>query len=80
EPTRGIDVNAKAEIYQLMKTFVENGGSIILVSSELPEVIGCSNRILVMREGMITGILDEQEATEERIMMFASKEKADEEG
>lgn len=79
EPTRGIDVNAKAEIYQLMKAFVEKGGSIILVSSELPEVIGCSNRIMVMSEGKVTGFINEKEATEERIMMFASKEKDNEE-
>jgi len=79
EPTRGIDVNAKAEIYALMKEFVENGGSIILVSSELPEVIGCSNRIMVMREGQVTGFLNESEATEEAIMKFASKEMSREE-
>lgn len=74
EPTRGIDVGAKSEIYALMKEFVESGGSIILVSSELPEIIGCSNRIMVMREGVVTGFLDEAEATEERVMQFASKE------
>ena len=73
EPTRGIDVNAKAEIYELMKNFVEDGGSIILVSSELPEVLGCSNRIMVMREGYVTGFLDSVEATEENVMLFASK-------
>jgi ribose transport system ATP-binding protein len=56
-----------------MKEFVENGGSIILVSSELPEIIGCSNRIMVMREGVVTGFLDQDEATEERVMQFASK-------
>ncbi len=77
EPTRGIDVNAKSEIYELMKEFVEKGGSIILVSSELPEVIGCSNRIMVMREGVVSGFLDETEATEERVMSFASKETSD---
>lgn len=77
EPTRGIDVNAKSEIYELMKEYVENGGSIILVSSELPEVIGCSNRIMVMREGVVSGFLNESEATEERVMSFASKEAQD---
>ena len=56
-----------------MKEFVENGGSIILVSSELPEIIGCSNRIMVMREGVVTGFLEQDEATEERVMQFASK-------
>lgn len=74
EPTRGIDVNAKSEIYALMKAFVENGGSIILVSSELPEIIGCSNRIMVMREGQVTGFINEDEATEENVMRFASKD------
>lgn len=78
EPTRGIDVGAKSEIYALMKEFVENGGSIILVSSELPEIIGCSNRIMVMREGVVTGFLDEAEATQERVMQFASKETSQE--
>lgn len=72
EPTRGIDVNAKAEIYILMKEFVENGGSIIVVSSELPEVIGVSDRIMIMREGKISGILDAPEATEKEIMKYAS--------
>lgn len=79
EPTRGIDVNAKAEIYALMKEFVESGGSIILVSSELPEVIGCSNRIMIMREGRVTGFLDETDVTEEKIMKYASKEMSREE-
>ncbi|PXV86633.1 monosaccharide ABC transporter ATP-binding protein (CUT2 family) [Lachnotalea glycerini] len=72
EPTRGIDVNAKAEIYALMKKFVEDGGSIIVVSSELPEVIGVSNRIMIMREGKVSGILDAAEATEKDIMKYAS--------
>ena len=52
---------------------MKNGGSIILVSSELPEIIGCSNRIMVMREGVVTGFLEQDEATEERVMQFASK-------
>lgn len=72
EPTRGIDINAKAEIYALMKKFVENGGSIVMVSSELPEILGVSNRIMVMREGQVTKILDAQGATEKEIMQYAS--------
>lgn len=76
EPTRGIDVNAKAEIYALMKEFVEQGGSIIVVSSELPEVIGVSDRIMVMREGKVTGFISDKEATEQAIMKFASLENA----
>jgi ribose transport system ATP-binding protein len=72
EPTRGIDVNAKAEIYALMKEFVENGGSIIMVSSDLPEVLGVSHRIMVMSEGHVAGFVDENEATETSVMNLAS--------
>ena len=72
EPTRGIDVNAKAEIYALMKEFVENGGSIIMVSSELPEVLGVSNRIMVMRGGVVTKIMNAEGATEKEVMQYAS--------
>jgi len=72
EPTRGIDVNAKAEIYALMKEFVENGGSIIVVSSELPEVIGVSDRIMIMREGKVSGIIEGKEISEKNIMKLAS--------
>ncbi len=75
EPTRGIDVNAKAEIYGLMKEFVEKGGSIIMVSSELPEVLGVSDRVMVMREGHIAGFLDRDQATEQSIMKLASLSK-----
>lgn len=74
EPTRGIDVNAKSEIYALMKNFVENGGSIVMISSELPEILGVANRIMVMREGRITGIVDEKDAAEEKVMEMASVE------
>jgi ABC-type sugar transport system ATPase subunit len=72
EPTRGIDVNAKSEFYALMNAFVANGGCIVMVSSELPEVLGISDRILVMSEGVVTGELDFKEATEEKIMELAS--------
>jgi len=72
EPTRGIDVNAKAEIYALMKDFVEQGGSIIMVSSDLPEILGVSNRIMVVRGGEITQIMDSEGATEQKIMQYAS--------
>lgn len=72
EPTRGIDVNAKAEIYRLMKEFVESGGSIIMVSSDLPEILGVADRIMIMREGTVSGFLDINEASEERIMGLAS--------
>ena len=72
EPTRGIDVNAKAEIYLLMKQFVEEGGSIIMVSSELPEILGVSDRIMVMREGRVAGFIPGPGATEKDIMQLAS--------
>ncbi|WP_313585321.1 sugar ABC transporter ATP-binding protein, partial [Lacrimispora sp.] len=72
EPTRGIDVNAKAEIYNLMKEFVEAGGSIIMVSSDLPEILGVADRIMIMREGTVSGFIDTKEASEEKIMGLAS--------
>jgi ABC-type sugar transport system ATPase subunit len=72
EVTRGIDVNAKAEIYLLLNKFTENGGSVLMVSSELPELLGVCDRILVMREGHMAGELSREEATEEKIMRMAS--------
>ena len=72
EPTRGIDVNAKSEFYRLMSAFVEDGGCIIMVSSELPEVLGISDRILVMRDGKISGELSREDATEQAVMELAS--------
>lgn len=72
EPTRGIDVNARAEFYALMNQFVENGGCIIMISSEMPEVLGVSDRIIVMREGRISGELSYQEANEQEVIRLAS--------
>ena len=72
EPTRGIDVNAKAEIYALMNDFVNAGGSILMVSSELPEILGVAHRIIVMRKGELSGILSRDEATEEKVMHLAA--------
>ena len=72
EPTRGIDVNAKNEIYSLMLDFVSNGGSIVMVSSELPEILGISDRILVMSAGEAVAIIDRDEASEEKILSLAS--------
>ena len=73
EPTRGIDVGAKAEIYQLMSELASQGKCIIMVSSELPEVIGMSDRIVVMHEGKITGILDNgPDVTQEVLMRYAT--------
>ena len=73
EPTRGIDVGAKAEIYKLMHNLAEEGVSIIMISSELPEIINNSSRIAVMREGRLAGILDQSEAqaSQETIMSYA---------
>ena len=72
EPTRGIDVNAKAEFYALMNEFVESGGCIIMVSSELPEILGVADRVIVMREGRVSGELNKNEMSELNIMKLAS--------
>lgn len=72
EPTRGIDVGAKREIYQLMNELTERGMSIIMISSELPEVIGMSDNVAVVHEGNIAGILDKESLSEERIMTLAT--------
>ncbi|CKI39324.1 ribose import ATP-binding protein RbsA [Streptococcus pneumoniae] len=72
EPTRGVDVGAKREIYQLMNELAERGVPIIMVSSDLPEVIGVSDRIMVMHEGRISGELTRQEATQEKVMQLAT--------
>ncbi|ENG4064607.1 sugar ABC transporter ATP-binding protein [Escherichia coli] len=74
EPTRGIDVGAKLEIYELMNRLVAKGKSIIMISSELPEVLGMCDRIFVMRSGRITGELSAKEATQEKIMQYATLE------
>jgi D-xylose transport system ATP-binding protein len=71
EPTRGIDVGAKYEIYTIMQGLAEMGISIIMISSELPEILGMSDRILVMYEGKITGELLRSEATQEKIISYA---------
>lgn len=73
EPTRGIDVGAKSEIYALMERLAKEGKSIIMISSELPEVLRMSDRVIVMCEGRITGILDIAEANQEVIMQSATK-------
>ncbi|MHB8279599.1 MAG: sugar ABC transporter ATP-binding protein [Candidatus Humimicrobiaceae bacterium] len=73
EPTRGIDVGAKSEIYKLLNDLAGQGKSIIIISSELPEILRMSHRIIVMCEGSITGELSAAEATEERIMQYATK-------
>jgi ribose transport system ATP-binding protein len=73
EPTRGIDVGAKSEIYKLLNDLTRQGKSIIMISSELPEILRMSHRVVVMCEGRITGELDIAEATQEKIMRFATQ-------
>lgn len=73
EPTRGIDVGAKSEIYKLMNQLAEEGKSIIMISSEMPELLRMSDRVIVMCEGQITGELDISEATQEKVMTLATK-------
>ena len=73
EPTRGIDVGAKAEIYQLINNLAKHGMAIIVVSSELPEVIGISDRIVTFCEGELTGEFLQQDATQEKLLESATK-------
>ena len=72
EPTRGIDVGAKAEIYHLISELANRGVAVIMVSSELPEILGMSDRVMVMHEGRITGILNKEDADQETILSLAS--------
>ncbi len=71
EPTRGIDINAKAEIYKLMKSLAAQGMGIVMVSSELPEILAVSDRVLVMCEGELTASIPIEEATEAGILKYA---------
>ena len=75
EPTRGIDVGAKAEIHKLMTKLVQAGKAVIMISSEMPEVLGMSDRVLVMHEGDLVGELPREEADQEKILMLASGAK-----
>ena len=72
EPTRGIDVGAKSEIHRLMSALAKTGKAIIMVSSEMPEVLGMSDRVVVMHDGKVSGIVDRADATQERIMQLAT--------
>ncbi|MBD9652986.1 sugar ABC transporter ATP-binding protein (plasmid) [Ensifer sp. PDNC004] len=72
EPTRGIDVGAKAEIHRLVTELARNGVAVIMISSEMPEVLGMSDRIMVMHEGRVTGFLDRAEATQIKVMELAA--------
>jgi ribose transport system ATP-binding protein len=71
EPTRGIDVGAKVEVYHLMNALVQQGAGVIMISSELPEILGMSDRILVMRRGAITGEFRREDATQEKVLSKA---------
>ncbi len=71
EPTRGIDVGAKAEIYNLMRGLAKNGVAIIVISSDMEEILGLSDRLAVMREGQITGILEREDCSEKNVMKLA---------
>ena len=73
EPTRGIDIGAKSEIYDLLNQLAESGKSIIMISSELPEVLRMSHRVVVMTEGRVAGVLDAHEATQEAVMHLATQ-------
>ena len=72
EPTRGVDVGAKKEIYSIMNKLTEQGDAVIMVSSELPEVLGMSDRVIVIHEGKIGGILEKDQASQESIMALAT--------
>lgn len=72
EPTRGIDVGAKSEIHRLMSTLAQQGKAIIMVSSEMPEVLGMSDRVIVMHDGSVSGVVDRADATQEVILQLAT--------
>ena len=72
EPTRGVDIGAKKEIYNMINMLAEKGVAIIMVSSELPEILGMSDRVMVVREGQVRGILNKKEADQENIMILAT--------
>jgi inositol transport system ATP-binding protein len=73
EPTRGIDVGAKAEIHRLITELARQGVAVVMISSELPEVLGMSDRVMVMHEGRVTGLLGRQDATQVKVMELASR-------
>jgi len=71
EPTRGVDVGAKSEIYRLMEDLARRGAGIIMISSDLPEILNMSDRVLVVRAGQIAGELQRSAATQEAILQLA---------
>jgi inositol transport system ATP-binding protein len=72
EPTRGVDVGAKAEIHRLISTLAANGAAVIMISSEMPEILGMSDRVMVMRQGRVAGILDRRDANQLELMRLAA--------
>jgi rhamnose transport system ATP-binding protein len=76
EPTRGIDVGTKAEVHRLMSSLAADGVAVVMVSSELPEVLGMADRVLVMREGRIVDEISRDAATEETIMFAATGQRS----
>ncbi|MGM9531083.1 ATP-binding cassette domain-containing protein, partial [Intestinibacter sp.] len=72
EPTRGVDIGAKKEIYNIINELAAKGVAIIMVSSELPEVLGMSDRVMVVSEGKITGIINKEDANQENVMILAT--------
>lgn len=77
EPTKGIDVGAKYSIYEIMNELTANGYAIIMVSSEMPEVLGMADRIVVMRSGRVVGQFDTQGTTQEMILEASLKHESD---
>ena len=75
EPTRGIDVGAKAEIYRLMRELADNGAVVLMISSDMEEILNVSDRIAVMHEGEITGILERADCQEQNVMQLAVGKK-----
>ena len=71
EPTRGIDVGAKAEIYKILDRLVNEGKCVIIITSEMPELLAMSDRIMVMFEGKVSGFLDGKDATQESVVQYA---------
>ena len=80
EPTRGIDVGARAEIYEIIEKLAESGKAIVIVSSDLTEILSVCQRVIVMHEGKITGELNSEECTEEAIMQYATNVAETKEG
>ena len=80
EPTRGVDVQSKLEIYELIRSLTQRGVSVVIFTSDMLELIGLSDEIYIMYEGRISGYITGKEATEERIMQFSAKNSDEKEG